>query len=105
MSDISERVARILVDHLGAADEKIVPEALLHDDLGADSLDAVELAMALEEEFGIYISDESMTSLVFTVADLMDLTERAIEAEARKPAPIPVKAEGRKSWWWSRLGF
>lgn len=59
MSDIAERVKKIVVEHLGADADKVVPEASFIDDLGADSLDTVELVMAFEEEFGIEIPDEA----------------------------------------------
>ena len=52
------RVRRILVEHLNVDAEKVTPTASIYDDLGADSLDAVELIMACEEEFGIEIPDE-----------------------------------------------
>ena len=53
-----ERVKQIIVDQLGVAAEQVTPEASFIDDLGADSLDTVELVMAFEEEFGIEIPDE-----------------------------------------------
>jgi acyl carrier protein len=56
--DIFERVKKIIVDQLGIAPEKVVPEARFREELGADSLDLVELIMAFEEEFGGSISDE-----------------------------------------------
>ena len=58
MSDVAERVRKIVVEHLGVDAEKVTPEASFIDDLGADSLDTVELVMAFEEEFGIEIPDE-----------------------------------------------
>ena len=57
-SNIEERVKKIIVDMLGVKPEDVVPEASFVDDLGADSLDTVELVMALEEEFGTDIPDE-----------------------------------------------
>ncbi len=59
MSDVFERVKKIVVEHLGAEEDKVVPEASFIEDLGADSLDTVELVMAFEEEFGIEIPDEA----------------------------------------------
>lgn len=56
--DIFERVKKIIVDQLGIAPEKVVAEARFREELGADSLDLVELIMAFEEEFGGSISDE-----------------------------------------------
>jgi len=55
---LEERVAKIVVDQLGAARDAVVAEASFIDDLGADSLDIVELVMAMEEEFNIEIPDE-----------------------------------------------
>ena len=58
MSDIGERVKKIVVEHLGVEAEKVTENASFIDDLGADSLDTVELVMAFEEEFSIEIPDE-----------------------------------------------
>ena len=58
MSETSDRVKKIVVEHLGVEAEKVTEDASFIDDLGADSLDIVELVMAFEEEFGIEIPDE-----------------------------------------------
>ena len=58
MSDIAERVKKIVIEHLGVEEAKVTDTASFIDDLGADSLDTVELVMAFEEEFGIEIPDE-----------------------------------------------
>ncbi|BCS53923.1 acyl carrier protein [Geobacter sp. SVR] len=58
MSDIAKRVKEIVAEQLGVEESLVVPEASFMDDLGADSLDTVELVMALEEEFDIEIPDE-----------------------------------------------
>ena len=58
MSDIADRVKNIVVEHLGVDADKVVEGASFIDDLGADSLDTVELVMALEEEFDLEIADE-----------------------------------------------
>ncbi|MEM7440751.1 MAG: acyl carrier protein [Pseudomonadota bacterium] len=63
MSDIEDRVKKIVVEHLSVDEEKVVLEASFIDDLGADSLDTVELVMAFEEEFGIEIPDEAAESI------------------------------------------
>lgn len=55
---IGERVKKIIVDQLGVKDEEVSPESAFVDDLGADSLDTVELVMAFEEEFDLEIPDE-----------------------------------------------
>ena len=66
-----EKVKEIIVDTLGCNEEAVVLTANLKEDLGADSLDAVELNMALEEEFGLTISDEALVNFV-TVQDIVD---------------------------------
>ena len=58
MSDVADRVKKIVVEHLGVDDSKVTDSASFIDDLGADSLDTVELVMALEEEFETEIPDE-----------------------------------------------
>jgi acyl carrier protein len=55
---VEDKIREIIVDQLGVAAEEVVPEASFIDDLGADSLDIVELVMAIEEEFGLEIPDE-----------------------------------------------
>ncbi|MEZ5691136.1 MAG: acyl carrier protein [Rickettsiales bacterium] len=64
MSDIAERVKKIVVEHLGVDESKVVPEASFIDDLGADSLDTVELVMAFEEEFNIQIPDDAAEKIL-----------------------------------------
>jgi acyl carrier protein len=59
MSDVFERVKKIVQEHLDVAPEKITDKASFIDDLGADSLDNVELVMAFEEEFGVEIPDDA----------------------------------------------
>jgi len=71
MSDVFERVAKIIVDRLGVDESKVTPEATFKDDLGADSLDVVELVMELEDEFGMQFSDEDSEKIV-TVGDAVD---------------------------------
>ena len=63
MSDISDRIKKIVVEHLDVEQDKIVENASFIDDLGADSLDTVELVMAFEEEFGIEIPDDAAESI------------------------------------------
>ena len=63
MSDIAERVKKIVVEHLGVEPEKVVEGANFIDDLGADSLDTVELVMAFEEEFNVEIPDDAAESI------------------------------------------
>lgn len=63
MASVEEKVKHIIVEQLGVDEEEVKPEAAFVDDLGADSLDVVELVMALEEEFGLEISDEDAEKL------------------------------------------
>jgi acyl carrier protein len=63
MASVEEKVKHIIVEQLGVDAEEVKPEASFVDDLGADSLDVVELVMALEEEFGLEISDEDAEKL------------------------------------------
>ena len=62
--EIFDKVQKIIVDHLGVEKSKVVESASFIDDLGADSLDQVELVMAFEEEFGIEIPDEAAEKIV-----------------------------------------
>ena len=63
MSDIPDRVRKIVVEHLGVEEDKVTESASFIDDLGADSLDTVELVMAFEEEFGIEIPDDAAETI------------------------------------------
>ena len=63
MSDTADRVKKIVVEHLGVDEDKVVDNASFIDDLGADSLDTVELVMAFEEEFGIEIPDDAAENI------------------------------------------
>ena len=71
MSETAERVKKIVVEHLGVESEKVTEEASFIDDLGADSLDIVELVMAFEEEFGVEIPDDAAEKIT-TVKDAID---------------------------------
>jgi len=75
MSDeVRKKVVKIVADHLGIEEEKVVDTASFIDDLGADSLDTVELVMAFEEEFGSEISD-SEAEKILTVGDAVKFIE------------------------------
>ena len=74
MSDVAERVKKIVVDHLGVDEAKVVEGASFIDDLGADSLDTVELVMAFEEEFNIEIPDDAAENIQ-TVGDAVKFIE------------------------------
>ena len=71
MSDVLERVRKIVIEHLDADPEKVTEKASFIDDLGADSLDIVELVMAFEEEFGVEIPDDAAEK-ISTVKDAID---------------------------------
>ena len=71
MSDIAEKVKNIVVEHLGVDEDKVTETASFIDDLGADSLDTVELVMAFEEEFGIEIPDDAAEKIQ-TVKNAID---------------------------------
>ena len=73
--DISGKIKKMVADHLGIEESKVVEEANFIDDLGADSLDTVELVMAFEEEFGSEISD-SEAEKILTVGDAVKFIER-----------------------------
>ena len=75
MSSVAERVKKIIVDQLGVNAEQVTEEASFIDDLGADSLDTVELVMALEEEFGMEIPDEEAEK-ISTVKFAIDYIEK-----------------------------
>lgn len=71
MSNVNERIKQIVAEQLGVDEDQVTAEASFMDDLGADSLDTVELVMALEEEFDIEISDEDAEKIQ-TVQDAID---------------------------------
>jgi len=75
MSDISQRVKKIVVEHLGVEADKVIENASFIEDLGADSLDTVELVMAFEEEFGCEIPDDAAETIL-TVGDAVKFLEK-----------------------------
>lgn len=80
MSTIQERVTKIVIEQLGVEESKVTPTASFIDDLGADSLDTVELVMAFEEEFGVEIPDDAAEKIL-TVKDAISyITENAAAA-------------------------
>lgn len=76
MSEIESKVKSIIVDKLGVDEAEVKPEASFTNDLGADSLDTVELIMEFEKEFGISIPDED-TQKISTVGDVIDYIKNA----------------------------
>lgn len=77
MSEVAEKVKAIIVDKLGVDEAEVVDSANFTNDLGADSLDTVELIMELEKEFGISIPDEVAQS-ISTVGDAIEHVEKAL---------------------------
>ena len=71
MSDIEKKIKDIVVKHLGIDESKVLSESKFIDDLGADSLDTVELVMAFEEEFGVEIPDDAAETIL-TVQNAID---------------------------------
>ncbi|MCD8502449.1 MAG: acyl carrier protein [Bacillaceae bacterium] len=71
MADVLSRITKIIVDRLGVDEAEVKPEATFKEDLGADSLDVVELVMELEDEFDLEISDEDAEK-ISTVQDVVD---------------------------------
>lgn len=77
MSDVTDKIKKIICEQLDVPEEDVVPEASFVDDLGADSLDQVELIMAMEEEFDVSIPDEDAEN-IGTVQDAIDYVQKAI---------------------------
>jgi len=71
MSDVADRVKKIVIEHLGVEESKVTDTASFIDDLGADSLDTVELVMAFEEEFGCEIPDDAAEKIL-TIRDAIE---------------------------------
>ena len=77
MSDTAERVKKIVVEHLGVEADQVSPTSSFIDDLGADSLDQVELVMAFEEEFSVEIPDDAAESIQ-TFGDAVSFLTKAV---------------------------
>ncbi len=75
MSDVADRVKKIVIEHLGVDADKVEEKASFIDDLGADSLDTVELVMAFEEEFNVEIPDDAAETIQ-TVGDAISFLEK-----------------------------
>ena len=73
--EIFKEVKNVIIENLGVEEERVIPEASLLDNLGADSLDLVELAMSLEDQYGITIDDSEISGLK-TVADVVSYIEK-----------------------------
>ena len=74
MSEVADKVKKIVVEHLGVEESKVTETASFIDDLGADSLDTVELVMAFEEAFGVEIPDDAAEKIT-TVKDAIEFIE------------------------------
>ncbi|HOE95724.1 MAG TPA: acyl carrier protein [Candidatus Sumerlaeota bacterium] len=81
MASAEERVKKIIVEELGVNEDQVKPEAKFTDDLGADSLDQVELIMRFEEEFGVEIPDED-TEKIITVGDAIRYMQEKTQEQA-----------------------
>ena len=77
MSDVEDKIKKIICEQLDVPEEDVVPEASFVDDLGADSLDQVELIMAMEEEFDVSIPDEDAEN-IGTVQDAIDYVQKVL---------------------------
>src|SRR3979411_3020523 len=95
MSDIGERVKKIVVEHLGVEADKVTENASFIDDLGADSLDTVELVMAFEEEFGCEIPDGAGETIL-SGGDATKFREKS--AKSCRPRAVLTKPDCP---WWS----
>lgn len=80
MTTTNDRVRKLLIEHLGVDAEKVTDDAIVTDDLGADSLDLVEVEMAIEDEFGFRFGDQSPLTMEMTVADLCKIIEDRLPA-------------------------
>jgi acyl carrier protein len=78
--ELHRRVVKTTIEHLGVEEEKVTPDAHYIDDLGADSLDLVELVMAFEEDLNVTIQDDE-TDRINTVNDAVDLLDRKVNAK------------------------
>ena len=101
MEPVADRVKKIIVDQLGVEEDLVTPEASFVDDLGADSLDTVELVMALEEEFGIEIPDEDAEKIT-RVKEAVDYIEKHAATRPRssrrsgRGTTVAAESQGRR---------
>ena len=95
MSDTAERVKKIVVEHLGVEADKVTEAASFIDDLGADSLDTVELVMAFEEEFGVEIPDDAAETIL-TVGDAVEVYRQGLRLTGalRQSSPCAPERPG-----------
>ena len=95
MSDVAERVKKIVIEHLGVEADKVVEGANFIDDLGADSLDTVELVMAFEEEFGVEIPDDKAETIVVCPSSPREQFLRAACLAGSLGAPLWLSRDGK----------
>lgn len=96
MSDVRERVKKIVVQHLGVEAEKVTDNASFIDDLGADSLDTVELVMAFEEEFKCEIPDDAAEHIL-TVGDAVNFLEKNAGTSTGAKGAAEARSNGNGS--------
>lgn len=89
-ADLEQRLKKLLLGRVGVPEEKVRLEASLIDDLGLDSLDAVELSIAMEDEFDLQLDDDQVKQLV-TVADVLALVQKLLleKSAASKSETVP----------------
>ena len=95
--DIAERVRKIVANHLGVYESKVTNSASFIDDLGADSLDTVELVMAFEDEFGCEIPDDAAAEIV-TVKDAANLIEQILKGVLKIERRPVFKPSRLRDW-------
>ncbi len=103
MSDIESRVKKIVIDHLGIEESKVTKESKFIDDLGADSLDTVELVMAFEEEFGIEIPDDAAETIL-TVNDAIEFIFNSMASLDKSSEEEELYSDYEDQFQWF-LGF
>lgn len=101
-SDVISRVNRIVIEHLQISENRIHNDSHLFNDFGADELDVVELVMAIEEEFGVEISDEQMANII-TVADLVRHADKSHFASVQDRVIIYPVTQGNETRWTAEL--
>src|ERR1700745_3149226 len=99
MTDVADRVKKIVVEHLGVDESKVTENASFIDDLGADSLDTVELVMAFEEEFGCEIPDDAAETIL-TVGAALKFLKRNAKGVAPPFAADPPTGCDIGFWAW-----
>ena len=92
MSSIEEQVKSIVAEQLGVKEDEVTNDASFVDDLGADSLDTVELVMALEEEFGVEVPEDE-------VEPVRDMVVRRMEGAMELDVPLEVETGVGRSWY------